>query len=94
MDRPDRERGSQPTLYEIVVWGTLDDDWSDWFNGMSLALERGPGRRVRTTLIGPVADQAKLRGILSRIWNLNLVVVSVSRLDPEPEQAKGQQGGG
>jgi hypothetical protein len=93
MDKPDRGGGSDEAIYEIVVWGTLDEYWSDWFNGMSLTLERGPEGRGWTTLTGPVIDQAKLRGILSRIWNLNLVVVSVSRLDAADSETK-QQGGG
>jgi hypothetical protein len=81
MTQPDRGHGSGETAYEIKFWGALEGDWSDWFNGMSMTMERGAEGRALTTLTGPVADQAKLRGILARIWDLNLVVVAVHRLD-------------
>ncbi|MBE9507668.1 MAG: hypothetical protein IMY86_06415 [Chloroflexi bacterium] len=62
-----------PMTYQIQVQGKLDEDWSDWFRGMTVAFEGGT-----TTLTGPVADQAALRGILTRIWDLNLTVLSVT----------------
>ena len=68
----------QSARYQIKVWGRLDEKWSDWFNGMTLAFENSI-----TTLTGAVADQAKLRGILSKIWDLNLTVVSVTRIESE-----------
>ncbi len=64
----------EPTTYQIQVQGKLDQDWSDWFRGMTVVFEGGV-----TTLAGPVADQAALRGILNRIWDLNLTVLSVTR---------------
>ncbi len=64
----------EPTTYQIQVQGKLNQDWSDWFRGMTVAFEGGV-----TTLAGPVADQAALRGILNRIWDLNLTVLSVTR---------------
>lgn len=60
--------------YQIQVQGRLDEDWSDWFSGMTVTFESGV-----TTLTGPVADQAALRGILTRIWDLNLTLLSVTR---------------
>ena len=62
--------------YEIRVQGNLDEQWSDWFDGLSVT-EAGDGE---TLIKGEVADQAALRGILEKIWNLNLVLVSVHRL--------------
>ena len=62
-----------PTTYQIQVQGKLDEGWSDWFRGMTVVFEEGI-----TTLAGPVADQAALRGILTRIWDLNLTVLSVT----------------
>ena len=67
---------TEPTEYEICVQGRLDARWSDWFNGLSVT-ETGDGE---TLIKGVVADQAALRGILEKIWNLNLVLVSVRRL--------------
>jgi len=52
-------------ICQIKVKGVLDEKWSDWFNGMTITLESGI-----TTLSGAVADQARNRGILSKIWDL------------------------
>ena len=60
-------------VYEIRVQGQLDSRWSDWFSGLAVSVDDGI-----TTLTGPVVDQAVLRGILSKIWDLNLVLISVS----------------
>ena len=66
-----------PLTYRIQVNGRLDSHWSNWFNGMDVTVESGADGATLTTLVGPVADQSQLRGILTRIWNLNLVLVSV-----------------
>lgn len=63
-------------VYEIQVQGQLDSRWSDWFSGLAVSVDDGV-----TTLIGPVVDQAVLRGILSKIWDLNLVLISVNPID-------------
>lgn len=65
-------------FYEIRVAGELDEQWSDWFSGMQVAVE-GSSRKV-TVLSGRV-DQAALRGILNRIWDLNLVLIAVDCID-------------
>jgi hypothetical protein len=75
------QRSSAPAVYRIRMEGVLDEKWSDWFNGMGIAFERtGDGPPI-TTLTGAVADQAKLRGMLSKIWDLNLTLISVVRLE-------------
>ena len=62
--------------YQIRIMGNLDTGWSSWFHGMQVSsLEGG---RI-TTLTGKLADQASLRGILNKLWNLNLIVISVHR---------------
>jgi hypothetical protein len=63
-------------VYEIRVEGRLGADWSSWFDG--LAVETMPNGE--TILRGPVADQAALHGILVRIRNLGLPLVSVQRV--------------
>ena len=63
-------------VYEIQVQGQLDSRWSDWFSGLVVSVDDGV-----TTLTGPVIDQAVLRGILSKIWDLNLVLISVNPID-------------
>jgi hypothetical protein len=64
-------------LYEIRVQGRLGAEWSSWFDGMTVrSLPNG-----ETILRGPVADQAALHGILVKIRNLGLPLVSVHRAD-------------
>ena len=62
-------------VYEIRVEGHLPDRWSDWFEG--LAIRREPNGE--TTLSGSLTDQATLFGVLTKIHNLNLILISVQR---------------
>lgn len=74
------QAGDKQTVYRITVQGRLDESWSNWLSGMSVFVERtGDGVPV-TTLTGPVVDQAALRGILNRLWDLNLTLISVKRV--------------
>ena len=76
------EQDSDPEgrmTYQIQVEGKLDEGWSEWFKDMAVTCERTSDGSVITTLTGPVADQAALRGILNRIWDLHLTVLSVTR---------------
>ena len=68
----------QSAFYHIVVQGALDEAWQEWFSGMAIAVDRNEDGVV-TTLKGFVADQAALRGILNKLWDLNLTVVGVKR---------------
>jgi hypothetical protein len=68
----------QSARYQIKALGALDGDWSDWFNGLTLTCQRTDPPVV--TLTGYIVDQAALRGILNRLWNLNLILISVTRL--------------
>jgi hypothetical protein len=67
----------QPARYQIKVRGRLTDKWSEWFSGMAITFEGGGDDAPTTTLTGAVADQSTLRGILTRIWDLNLTLISV-----------------
>jgi hypothetical protein len=62
--------------YEIRVEGVLDVRWTEWFGGLAIASE---GEEV-TVIAGFVADQAALHGLLTRVRDLGLVLVSVTRL--------------
>ena len=85
-------------VYEIQVEGELDRSWEEWFSGLTISLESDSGqmaaaagstelpatsRPSTTTLTGPVADQAALRGMLCRLWDLNLTLISVRRIEGE-----------
>jgi hypothetical protein len=61
---------------EIMVKGQVDKDWSNWFGGMQIKHTAHGG----TILRGPVRDQAELRGILSRLADLGLELISVMTL--------------
>jgi hypothetical protein len=72
------DKSSQFSYYEIRVQGQLDSNWSDWLNG----LEVTPQENGETLIAGPLQDQAALQGILTKIFNLRLVLLSVRRMDP------------
>ena len=69
-----------PARYEIRVRGVLDPRWSSWFEGMQLTCDRPD----ETTIAGPVADQAALHGLLAKVRDLALPLLSVRRVDPDP----------
>ena len=62
--------------YEIRLQGQLDDSWSDWFEGFILTTESDG----TTTLTGPVIDQAALHGLLRRVGDLGVTLISVNLL--------------
>ena len=80
------EHHREPGLYEIRIVGHLDSRWADWFEGLSFTHESDG----TTILCGPVVDQAALHGLLRRVRDLGLPLVSVTLL--EPEQAEVAEG--
>ena len=72
--------------YRITVQGRLDPGWSKWLNGLTVAIDESPGDPTITTITGEITDQAQLRGILIRLWDLNLVLVSVVQIENKQEQ--------
>jgi len=84
------EIGRKPALYEIRVHGKLSDRWSDWCGGLNFASEEMADGSLVTTLTGMVADQAALRGILTRLWDLGMTLLSVSRIESENSKCKGK----
>lgn len=65
-----------PHFYEIRVEGHLTDRWSDWFDGLAIRNETNG----ETLLTGLLIDQAALYGVLAKIHDLNLLLISVCRL--------------
>ena len=71
-----------PIVYQIRVRGVLDPQWSDWFDEMTVT----PQADGETLLAGPVRDQSALHGILIKIRDLGLPLLSLSRTEPTPKK--------
>ena len=71
-----------PTRYHIRVKGHLDLSWSDWFEGLKISYESDE----ITDLFGIITDQAKLFGILTKLHNLNMQLLSVNSEVTETDQ--------
>jgi hypothetical protein len=78
----------EPARYELRISGHLDDHWSAWFGGSTLTRESDG----TTTLRGPVVDQAALHGLLDRIRDLGVELISVQAVsDPRYWQSPAQK---
>ena len=73
-------------IYEIQVQGELDQGWETWFDGLAVTLTYTSDQPPITTLLGPVADQSALRGMLCKLWDLNLTLISVRRIEANSEE--------
>jgi NADPH:quinone reductase-like Zn-dependent oxidoreductase len=70
---------SQPMHYEIRIKGHLGDQWADWFEGMLITLEENGN----TLLTGPAIDQAALHGLLRKVRDVGMQLISVNRVNPK-----------
>ncbi|MBN2550881.1 MAG: hypothetical protein JXB15_17085 [Anaerolineales bacterium] len=74
------------TVYEIKVQGELDQSWETFFKGLAVRPGHPEGQAAPTTiLVGPMTDQSALRGLLCKLWDLNLTLISVRRLEEDLE---------
>ncbi len=67
--------------YRITVEGPIDPSWSDWLGGLKLNSRKEADGMTVTTLTGILNDQAGLRGLLNRLWDLNLSLRAVEQVD-------------
>jgi hypothetical protein len=79
---PDRPEAGD---YEIRLTGHLDAHWAAWFDGLTVRHDS----EGTTVISGPIADQAALHGVLQRVRDLGLPLVSVSRLEPDQPETTG-----
>ena len=71
----------QPAVYQLRVAGLLDQHWSSWFGGLTV----NPEDDGSTTLTGAVTDQAQLHGLLARVRDLGVPLISVTVVHPADE---------
>ena len=72
----DRLGPDQPTIYQIRIKGHLGQQWTDWFVGLTITLEENGD----TLLTGPVVDQPALHGLLKKVRDLGMPLLTVNRL--------------
>lgn len=84
MSKADSSRAApdEPLVYEIRLKGHLGEGWIDWFDGLTITLED----TGETLLTGPVVDQAALHGLLKKVRDLGLPLVSVQRDVPDRKE--------
>lgn len=68
----------QPQVYQVRLQGHLGDQWTNWFEGLTITLEENG----QTVLTGSVADQSALYGLLKKVRDLGISLVSVNRVEP------------
>jgi hypothetical protein len=81
------EEPRKSAYYAIRIKGHLDHRWSDWFDGMTLTLEDNGD----TLLTGPVTDQAALHGLLRKVRDLGLPLLSVIQVTPTPDSGQNDE---
>ena len=69
---------SQPTIYQIRVRSHLGSEWTDWFEGLTITLEEDGN----TLLTGPVIDQAALYGLIKKVRDLGMTLISLNPVQP------------
>jgi hypothetical protein len=69
----------QSETYRVQVRETLDIDFHDWYGDLAIL----PQKNGETVLVGRFSDQSALRGFLEQLWNLNITVITVERIENE-----------
>ena len=70
-------------IYQIRIKGHLGQQWTDWFEGLTITLEENG----ETLLTGPVIDDAALHGLLKKVRDLGMPLLSVNRIEPDQADA-------
>jgi len=78
------EDHGEPQLYEIRLKGHLEARWVKWFDGLTITLEEDGD----TLLTGPIIDQAALHGMLKKVRDLGLTLLSVNSVEPDTKEVR------
>ena len=87
------EKNHKQNLYQIKIKGHLDSNWAGWFDGFQVNTEENG----HTLLTGEVADQAALHGLLRKVRNSGMTLLSVNQInppqlkEPKPHKEKGKE---
>lgn len=84
-----KSRLAQPTVYQIRVKGHLEHRWSDWFDDLTITLQTNGD----TVLSGPVVDQSALYGLLKKVHDLGLQLISVNQVEISDSAIQKNMGG-
>jgi hypothetical protein len=76
-----------PMAYQIRIKGRLDQGWTDWFEGLAITEDENGD----TLLSGPVVDQAALHGLLRKVRDLGVPLLSVTCIENSKGNAKGEE---
>ncbi len=87
VNKRNRQRDpDEPMVYQIRITGQLGREWTDWFEGLVITLEANGD----TLLTGPFVDQAALYGLLRKVRDLGMPLLSVNPFEPDPADAAQQ----
>jgi len=67
-----------PEPYQIRVKGVLDSKWTSWFEGFTIEQDRDD-----TLITGQITDQAALRAVMNKLWDLNMILISINPFNKE-----------
>jgi len=76
---------NQPVVYQIRIKGHLGRQWTEWFGGLTIILEENG----ETLLTGPVVDQAAMHGLLKKVRDLGMPLISVNRVEADQAEPSG-----
>jgi hypothetical protein len=71
----------EPAVYRIRIQGILDKEWSDYYSGMAIEHEGDPKQYAMSILMGKVADQSALIGVLNSLYDIGYPILSVEYLE-------------
>jgi hypothetical protein len=76
-----------PTVYQVRIKGHIDQGWSDWFGGLTISVDDNGD----TLVSGPVVDQAALHGLLKKVRDLGMPLLSVTCAEDSKGTVKGEE---